>query len=111
MAGERLSARVVGTIVLCGIGIWYAAAGQAQFRLGGNTRWPKKSAIYVDAAGLDAVAIGCFFISLGVINLALGIRGRRRIPVFWTGAGLLIATLLYGAGQALSAVVRLFSSS
>lgn len=53
----------------------------------------------MDAKGADAVAIGCVFIALGVLNLSLGIRDRRRIPVFWTGAALLAATFLYGLVQ------------
>jgi glucose dehydrogenase len=53
-------------------------------------------AISVDASGLDAVAIGSAVIGLGVINLALGIRSRRRIHVFWMGAALFLLPTLYG---------------
>jgi hypothetical protein len=32
----------------------------------------------------------------GLLNLALGIPGPSRIPVFWAGLALLAATILYG---------------
>lgn len=60
---------------------------------------------HVDAAGLDAIAIGAVFIALGIINLSIGIRDRRRIPVFWTGAALFLATLLYGAVRAVQEMI------
>ena len=106
----RFNERLVGTIILCGIGLWYALTRQAVFTIGGRPDDPvnKRHPIYVNAAGLDAIAIGSFFIGLGIINLALGIRGPRRLPVFWTGAGLLIAAVLYGLTQAVMAVVTLF---
>jgi hypothetical protein len=103
------NARVVGTVILCAIGLWIVLSGRAKFTVGGdpdsptNTRHP----IYVNAHGLDAMVIGCVPIALGIINLALAVRGPRRIPVFWTGAGLLIATILYGLWQAVMAVVSL----
>ncbi|HSP16048.1 MAG TPA: hypothetical protein VLV78_14985 [Thermoanaerobaculia bacterium] len=101
--------RLIGTILLCGIGLWFAVTGHSKFILGGDPDSPtyKKNPIYVDAHGLDAAAIGCFFISLGIINLSLGVRGPKRIPVFWAGAGLMIATFLYGIAQAVMAVVAL----
>jgi hypothetical protein len=55
--------------------------------------------IHVDAHGLDAVAIGSVFLALGIINIALGMRTQRRIPVFWCGAGLLLATAVYGLAR------------
>jgi hypothetical protein len=45
---------------------------------------------------MDAVVVGAVFVALGLLNLALGIPGDSRIPVFWAGAGLLAATVLYG---------------
>src|ERR1041384_5639796 len=91
-------ARLIGTILLCGLGLWFALSGRAKFSLGGDPDSPhnQKHVIPVNAAGLDAIAIGTFIIGLGVINLALGIRGPRRIPVFWIGAALFLAAVLYG---------------
>jgi len=81
--------------VLCAIGLWIALSGHANFTLGGR-RLSGSGSVFVDAHGLDAVVIGLVPIALGVINLAIGIRSRRRIPVFWTGAVLLMGTALYG---------------
>lgn len=89
--------RVFFTFLLTGVGLWYAVTGRAKFALGGDEYG--RRAIAVDARGLDAVAIGCFFIGLGIVNLALAVAGNRRIPVFWTGAGLMIAAALYGAAM------------
>ena len=50
-------------------------------------------------SGLDAIAIGTAVIGLGVINLALGIRSRRRIPVFWVGAALFLLPIVYGLSK------------
>jgi len=81
--------------VLCAIGLTIALLGHAKFTLGGN-RLSGRGSVFVDARGLDAVVIGCVAIALGIINLAIGIRSQRRIPVFWTGAVLLMATAVYG---------------
>ena len=103
-------ARLLGTIPLCALGLWFAITRQTGFLLGGDPSSSLKSngVMHVNATGLDAVAIGCFFIALGIINLALGVRGPRRIPVFWTGAGLMLATFAYGIVQAVLAVAGLF---
>jgi hypothetical protein len=102
--------RLVGTIFLCVLGLWFALTGHAKFGLGGDpdSQYKNNHVIHVDARGADAVAIGCFFIALGVVNLALGIRDRRRIPVFWAGAGLMMATFLYAIVLMVLAVVHLF---
>jgi hypothetical protein len=99
--------RIVGTILLCGIGLWLAVTRHAKFQFGGDpdSTYRRSGVIHVNATGADAVAIGAFFIALGIINLAIGIRGHRRIPVFWTGAALFVATLLYGAVQAVRALI------
>jgi hypothetical protein len=101
-------AYLIGTALLCGLGLWFAVTGRARFALGGDQDSParRNGVIHVDARGADAVAVGGFFVALGILNLAQGIRSRRRIPVFWTGAGLLCAAVLYGAVQAVLAVVR-----
>ena len=91
----NFNARAIGTVVLCAIGVWIAVSSHAKFTLGGNELY-NRGAVDVDAHGLDAVVIGCVAIVLGIINLAIGIHSQRRIPVFWTGAGLLMATAVYG---------------
>lgn len=105
-------ARVIGTVLLCAIGLWFAVTQRAKFGLGGNpdSQYKYNKVLHVDANGLDAIAIGIFFVSLGVINLALGIHDRRRIPVFWTGAGLFLATLAYGVVLIVIAVVSFVRS-
>jgi hypothetical protein len=94
-------ARLMGTILLCALGLWFAISGKAHFKLGGDpdSIYKSNQVVHVDAHGADAVAIGLFAISLGIINLALGVRDRRRIPIFWTGAGLFILTALYGVAR------------
>lgn len=89
--------RLVGTILLCAIGLWYAVTREARFALGGDpdSTYKNKHVTYVHERGLGAVAIGNFFCALGVINLALGIRDRRRITVFWCGTAMLALTLAY----------------
>jgi hypothetical protein len=103
-------ARLAFTVLLCGLGLWFALTGHAKFMFGGDpdAALKRPGVIHVDAKGADAVAIGAFFIALGIVNLALGIRDRRRIPVFWAGAGLMIATFLYGIAQTVLAVVTFF---
>ena len=96
----QFNARLIGTLVCCAIGLWIALSGHANFTLGGN-RLSGRGSIFVDATGFDAVVIGCVAIAFGIINLSIGFRDRRRIPVFWTGAVLLMSTALYG-------IVRVF---
>jgi hypothetical protein len=100
--------RLIGTILLSGLGLWFAISGHARFGLGGDPddSFKRDAVIHVNARGLDAVAIGVFFIGLGVVNLALGIRDRRRIATFWTGAALLCLTAVYGAVVAVIEVLR-----
>lgn len=100
--------RLIFTALLCGLGLYFAITQQAGFLLGGDDDFSE--GLPVDATGLDAVAIGVVFIAVGILNLALAIRGPRRIPVFWTGAGLMLASLLYGALKVLLAIMSLFES-
>ena len=102
--------RLIGTIVLCAIGMWIAASGRAPFRFGGD-EYGKSDPIFVDARGADAIAIGAVIIALGIVNLALAIRGPRRIPVFWSGAGLLGAAIVYGLVKVIAEVTSVFTSS
>ena len=92
--------RLLGSLVLFGLGGWFVVTQEASFRLGGTDGGTgTRRGTFVDATGLDATAIGCLIIGLGVINLALGIRSGRRIPVFWVGAVLFLAPVLYGLGK------------
>lgn len=96
--GTKFYGRLVGSLFLFAVGGWFVITRHANFRLGGK-RDPTSAlqrGTLVDAAGLDAIAIGCAVIGLGVINLALGIRSRRRIPIFWAGAALFVLPILYG---------------
>ena len=93
--------RLAFTLVFFGFGAWYAVTREARFDIGGDEN-SNRRAIHVDAHGMDAVVVGAVFVALGLLNLALGIPGGARIPVFWSGAGLLAATILYG----LAGVVR-----
>ena len=90
--------------------MWFAITQKTGFMLGGDpdSQYKKNDIIYVNATGADAVAVGGFFIALGIVNAALGVRGKRRIPVFWAGAGLMIATFVYGLVQIVLAVVHSF---
>lgn len=99
--------RVIGAVLLCGIGLWIAVAQHAKFMFGGDpySMSRRKGVVHVDATGADAIAIGAVFIALGIINLSIGIRDRRRIPVFWTGAALFVATVLYGAVQMMRSLI------
>ena len=99
--------RILFTVLLCGMGLWYAINQETGFLLGGET---DTEAIHVDATGFDAVVVGAVFIAVGIINLALAIAGPRRIPVFWTGVGLLLATVVYGMLKVIVAVVSLFET-
>jgi hypothetical protein len=94
------NARSVGSLLLFGLGGWYVATQKAYFTLGGTDGGTgTRRGTLVNATGLDAVAIGSLIIGLGVINLALGIRSQRRIPVFWVGAALFSWPVLYGLGK------------
>lgn len=99
--GVAFYGQLFGSLFLFALGGWFVITQSATFRLGGK-RNPTMSqrGISVDASGLDAVAIGSAVIGLGVINLALGIRSRRRIPVFWFGAALFLLPILYGLWKA-----------
>lgn len=100
--------RLIFTVLLCGLGLYFAITQQTGFLLGGDD--DSSGGLPVDATGLDAVAIGVAFIAVGILNLALAIPGSRRIPVFWTGAGLMLASLLYGTVKVLLAITSLFES-
>jgi hypothetical protein len=91
------------TLLLFGLGAWYALTGKARFDIGGDDL-SNRHAIHVDAHGMDAVVVGAVFVALGLLNLALAIPGASRIPVFWAGAGLLGATVLYGVVGAVKSV-------
>ena len=107
MKKGEVAIRLFFTALLCGTGLWFAITQETGFTLGGEDH---SEGLYVDATGLDAVAVGVVFIAVGILNLALAIAGPRRIPVFWTGAGLLLASLLYGALKVIVAIVSLFES-
>ena len=95
-----LNAGVIASLLLAAPGLWFAITQKANFRLGGTDGGTgTRRGTFVNATGLDAIAIGFVFIGLAVINLALGIRSRRRIPVFWLGAVLFLAPVLYGLGK------------
>ena len=87
--------RLAFTLLFFGVGAWYAVTREARFDIGGDDN-SNRRAIHVDAHGMDAVVVGAVFVALGLLNLALGIPGEARIPVFWSGAGLLAVTVLYG---------------
>jgi hypothetical protein len=92
--------RLIGSLVLFGLGGWFVITQEAQFRLGGRDGGTgSRRGTFVDATGPDAMAIGCLIVGLGVINIALGIRSQRRIPVFWLGAALFLGPVLYGLGK------------
>jgi hypothetical protein len=86
--------RLAATLILFGFGAWCALTREARFDIGGDDT-SNRHAIHVDAHGMDAVVVGAVFVALGLLNLALAIPGDSRIPVFWAGAGLLGATVLY----------------
>jgi hypothetical protein len=107
--GAEFYGRLVGSLLLLGPGAWVVATQRAYFKLGGSDHpMSAHRGIWVDAAGVDAIAIGSVFIGLAVINLALGIRSQARIKVFWCGAAILLASLLYGLAQAVQAIAELF---
>ena len=87
--------RLAFTVLFFGVGAWHALTREARFDIGGDDL-SNRHAIHVDAHGTDAVVVGAVFVALGLLNLALAIPGPARIPVFWSGAGLLAATILYG---------------
>lgn len=106
---QRFYGAVLGTLFLFGLGGWYAITRQAHFHFGGNPNAPmaKAHATTVAAHGWDAVAIGNVFVALGCLNLALGMSGRARKPVFCVGLGLFAASLLYGLGKVVAEVMTL----
>ena len=101
--------RLVPLVLLGGLGLWFALSGRAHFKLGGSdfSESAERRAIPVDARGLDAVAIGCALLALGILGMAQGTRDATRIPIFWTGATLLLATIAYGIVNVVRAVVAL----
>jgi hypothetical protein len=111
MTTERKSAivsypRLAFSIVLFAMAAWFAVTGRAQFNLGGDESG--RRAIAVDAHGIDAVVIGLVFAGVGLLNLALGLRGRARLTVFWMGVAALASTMLYGLVKIVRAVMSLF---
>jgi hypothetical protein len=96
------------SLLLFGMGAFYALTGEARFDLGGDDT-SNRRAIHVNAHGVDAVAIGCVFVAIGLVNLANGLRGRARLRAFWAGGALLAATVLYGAVNAVRAILSLFA--
>jgi hypothetical protein len=101
--GPGFYGRLAGSLFLFGLGAWMAFSGRASFNLR-----RRNHPVWVDATGLDAIAIGSVFIGLAVVNLALGVRGPERIKVFWWGAAIMLASLLYGLYQAFQAIAGLF---
>jgi hypothetical protein len=96
----EFNGRLVGSLVLFALGGWFAVTQRASFTLGGTEGGTgTRRGTFVDASGLDAIAIGCLIIGLGVINIALGMHSRRRLPVFWAGAALFLWPVLYGLGK------------
>jgi hypothetical protein len=94
------NARIIASLLLFALGGWFVVTQEANFRLGGRDGGTgSRRGTVVDATGVDAVAIGTFIISLGVINLALGMRSERRKTVFWIGAALFLLPIAYGLGK------------
>jgi hypothetical protein len=100
--------RIAFSVLLFGMGAYYALTGEARFDIGGDDN-SNRHAIHVNAHGLDAVVIGGVFVAIGLVNLALALRGRGRLRAFWAGAVLLGATVLYGVVGAVRAILSLFS--
>lgn len=92
---------MVGSVFLLTLGSWFIITRHTNFLLGGrnNPTLDIDRPTLVRTSGLDAIAIGCAVIGIGVINLALGMRSRKRIPVFWVGAVLLVLPIVYGVGK------------
>jgi hypothetical protein len=90
------NARVIGSLLLFALAAYWIIGQRATFTLGGDDNGGGDP---VDARGYDAIAIGLVPLGLGIVNLAVGIRGRGRIPVFWWGAAALGAAFLYGLVQ------------
>jgi hypothetical protein len=100
--------RLAFSVVLFALATWFAVTGEARFHLGGN-EFSNRRGIAVDAHGIDAVVIGLVLAGVGLLNLALGLRGPARLPVFWTGAAALASTMLYGVVKAVRAIIGLFA--
>ena len=99
--------RLAFSLFLFALGGWYALSREARFQIGGDDL-SNRHPIRVDAHGLDAIVIGCVFVGVGLVNLAIGVPGRWRRPVFWAGAGLLLMAVLYGVVNVVRAIVGLF---
>ena len=100
--------RIAFSVLLFGMGAYYALTGEARFDIGGDDN-SNRHAIHVNAHGLDAVVVGGVFVAIGLVNLALGLRGRGRLRAFWAGAALLAGTVVYGVVGALRAIISLFT--
>ena len=98
--------RLAFSLFLFALGGWYAFSRQARFQIGGDDL-SNRHPIPVDAQGLDAIVIGCVFIGVGLVNLAIGVRGRLRRSIFWAGAALLGLAVLYGVVNVVRAIVGL----
>ncbi len=94
-SNPQFNAAIIGSTFLCGLGLFFLITRHAAFTLGGHEN-SGRGAEAVNAGGLGAIAWGLFFISLGILNLAQYMRSRRRIPVFWIGAGLFLVSALSG---------------
>jgi len=101
--------RLAFSIVLFAMAAWFAFTGRAQFHLGGD-EYSSRRGIAVDAHGLDAVIVGLVFAGVGLLNLALGVRGPARLWSFWTGTAMLGSSMVYGLVKAVRAVIGLFAS-
>jgi hypothetical protein len=58
----------------------------------------RRRGLPLSAQGLSAVMLGVAVLGFGIINLALGIRSNRRRTVFWCGAAMMGAAILYALG-------------
>jgi hypothetical protein len=97
--------RLPFTALLWGVGLLFSLKQHARFTFGGSDERP---GLPVDASGFDAIAIGCVFIALGILNLAIAIPRSKATAVFWVGAGLFLASVAYGIVRATLAVATLF---
>lgn len=99
--------RLFFTLLFFAFGLYWAIGQRAKFDVGGSESGSSRP-IHVYAEGIDAIAIGVFAMGVGIINLAAGMRSRRRIPVFWAGVVVFALPVLYAAVKAVLAVVSLF---
>ena len=78
--------RLAFSLALFALAAWFAVTGEARFDLGGD-EFSNRRAIHVDARGLDAAVVGLVFAGVGLLNLALGLRGPARFVVLLDGGG------------------------